>query len=270
MQTFWEERVGEQVIQAAMPPKLRINRLEMKDVTGALAEGLRDFRRFPLFGLFFGGIYALGGLFIVVMLSLYHQPWMIIPIAIGFPLIGPFVAVGLYEISRSHERGEPISWRGVLAEVFRQRERQLSWMAFAVLFIFWIWIYQVRLLLALFLGFKIPASLAAFATVVTTTPEGMLFLLVGTVVGGVIATVLFSLTVISMPLLLDHDIDFVTAMLTSIRTVVENPVAMLTFGLIVAATAFIALLPLFAGLFVALPILGHATWHLYRRAIVAA
>lgn len=262
--------MGEQVIQAAMPPKLRINRLEMKDVTGALAEGLRDFRRFPLFGLFFGGIYALGGLFIVVMLSLYHQPWMIIPIAIGFPLIGPFVAVGLYEISRRHERGEPISWRGVLAEVFRQRERQLSWMAFAVLFIFWIWIYQVRLLLALFLGFKIPASLAAFATVVTTTPEGMLFLLVGTVVGGVIATVLFSLTVISMPLLLDHDIDFVTAMLTSIRTVVENPVAMLTFGLIVAATAFIALLPLFAGLFVALPILGHATWHLYRRAIVAA
>ncbi|MBV2182962.1 MAG: DUF2189 domain-containing protein [Rhizobium sp.] len=242
----------------------------MKDVTGALADGLRDFRRYPLFGLFFGGIYALGGLFIVVMLSRYNQPWMIIPVAIGFPLIGPFVAVGLYEISRRHERGEPIGWGSVLAEVFRQRERQLSWMAFAVLFIFWIWIYQVRLLLALFLGFKIPASLAAFATVVTTTPEGMLFLLVGTVVGGVIATVLFSLTVISMPLLLDHDIDFVTAMLTSIRTVVENPVAMLAFGLIVAATAFIALLPLFAGLFVALPILAHATWHLYRRAIVAA
>lgn len=261
--------MGEQVIQAALPPKLRINRLEMKDVTGALGEGVRDFRRFPLFGLFFGGIYALGGLFIVVMLSLYHQPWMIIPVAIGFPLIGPFVAVGLYEISRRHERGEPISWRGVLTEVFRQRERQLSWMAFAVLFIFWIWIYQVRLLLALFLGFKIPASLGAFATVVTTTPEGMLFLLVGTLVGAVIATVLFSLTVISMPLLLDHDIDFVTAMLTSIRTVVENPVPMLTFGSVVAVTAFLALLPFFAGLFVALPILGHATWHLYRRAIAS-
>lgn len=261
--------MDEQVIQTALPPKMRINRLEIRDVTGALAEGVRDFRRFPLFGLFFGGIYALGGLFIVVMLSLYHQPWMIIPVAIGFPLIGPFVAVGLYEISRRHERGEPISWRGVLTEVFRQRERQLSWMAFAVLFIFWIWIYQVRLLLALFLGFKIPASLAAFATVVTTTPEGMLFLFVGTIVGGIIATVLFSLTVISMPLLLDHDIDFVTAMLTSIRTVVENPVAMLTFGLVVAVTAFLALLPFFAGLFVALPILGHATWHLYRRAIAS-
>lgn len=257
----------EQVMHAAPQPKMRINRLEVRDVTAALTQGMADFRRYPLFGLFFGGIYALGGLFIVVILSLYHQPWMIIPVAIGFPLIGPFVAVGLYEISRRHERAEPITWRGVLTEVFRQRERQLSWMAFAVLFVFWIWIYQVRLLLALFLGFKIPASLAAFATVVTTTPEGMLFLLVGTLVGGVIATVLFSLTVISMPLLLDHDIDFVTAMLLSIRTVVENPGPMLAFGLIVGAGAFLSLLPLFAGLFIALPVLGHATWHLYRRAI---
>ncbi|WP_454286565.1 DUF2189 domain-containing protein [Rhizobium arsenicireducens] len=259
----------EQVIPAAQQPKMRINRLEMKDVTGALADGMGDFRRYPMFGLFFGGIYVLGGIFIVTVLSLYHQPWMIIPVAIGFPLIGPFVAVGLYEISRRHERGEPISWRGVLTEVFRQRERQLSWMAFAVLFVFWIWIYQVRLLLALFLGFKIPASLAAFVTVVTTTPEGIFFLLVGTVVGAVIATVLFSLTVISMPLLLDHDIDFVTAMLTSIRTVVENPAPMLVFGLVVAVTAFLSLLPFFAGLLVALPVLGHATWHLYRRAISA-
>ncbi len=259
--------MGEQLVQAAPQPKMRINHLDMKDVRAALADGFADFRRYPVFGLFFGGIYALGGLFIVVVLSLYHLPWMIIPVAIGFPLIGPFVAVGLYEISRRHERGEPISWRGVLTEVFRQRERQLSWMAFVVLFVFWIWIYQVRLLLALFLGFKIPASLAAFATIVTTTPEGMLFLLVGTIVGGVIATVLFSLTVISMPLLLDQEIDFVTAMLTSIRTVIENPMAMLTFGLVVAATAVISMLPLFAGLFVALPVLGHATWHLYRRAI---
>ena len=259
--------MGEQLVQAAPQPKMRINHLDMKDVRAALADGFADFRRYPVFGLFFGGIYALGGLFIVVVLSLYHLPWMIIPVAIGFPLIGPFVAVGLYEISRRHERGEPISWRGILTEVFRQRERQLSWMAFVVLFVFWIWIYQVRLLLALFLGFKIPASLAAFATIVTTTPEGMLFLLVGTIVGGVIATVLFSLTVISMPLLLDQEIDFVTAMLTSIRTVIENPMAMLTFGLVVAATAVISMLPLFAGLFVALPVLGHATWHLYRRAI---
>ncbi len=259
--------MGEQVIGAAPPHKIRINTIGLADVRAALREGWKDFRRYPLFGLFFGGIYALGGLLIVVMLSLYHQPWMIIPIAIGFPLIGPFVAVGLYEISRRDESGQPVTWRGILAEVFRQRERQLSWMAFVVLFVFWVWIYQVRLLLALFLGFKISASLPAFLTVVTTTPEGLLFLAVGTIVGAVIATVLFTVTVISMPLLLDRDIDFVTAMITSVRAVVENPVAMLGFGVIVAAAAILAMVPLFVGLLVALPVLGHATWHLYRRVV---
>lgn len=260
----------EQTIAAQAPLKLRISRLSMQDVIEALQAGWRDFRRYPLYGLFFGGIYALGGLFIVAMLAFYHLPWMIIPVAIGFPLVGPFVAVGLYEISRRHESGLPITWRGVLAEVFRQRERQLSWMAFVVLFIFWIWIYQVRLLLALFLGFKIPATLAAFATVVTTTPQGMLFLLVGTIVGAALATILFSVTVISMPLLLDHDIDFVTAMITSLRAVYQNALPMLAFGVVVAALALGSLVPAFLGLLVVLPFLGHATWHLYRRAITAA
>ncbi len=259
--------MGEQAIGAVPPHKIRIRSVGLADVKAALREGWKDFARHPLFGLFFGGIYALGGLFIVVMLSFYHQPWMIIPIAIGFPLIGPFVAVGLYEVSRRNESGLPITWRGILAEVFRQRERQLSWMAFVVLFVFWVWIYQVRLLLALFLGFKISASLPVFVEVVTTTPEGLLFLAVGTIVGAVIATALFSVTVISMPLLLDRDIDFVTAMITSVRAVVENPVAMLGFGVIVAAAAILAMVPLFAGLLVALPVLGHATWHLYRRVV---
>lgn len=259
--------MGEQAIGAVPPHKIRINTIGLADVRAALREGWKDFRRYPLFGLFFGSIYALGGLFIVVMLSFYHQPWMIIPVAIGFPLIGPFVAVGLYEISRRSESELPITWRGILAEVFRQRERQLSWMAFVVLFVFWVWIYQVRLLLALFLGFKISASLPVFLKVVTTTPEGLLFLAVGTIVGAVIATALFSVTVISMPLLLDRDIDFVTAMITSVRAIAESPVAMLSFGVVVAAAAFLAMLPLFAGLLVVLPVLGHATWHLYRRVV---
>lgn len=256
-----------QAINTGPAPKLQINRLTLHDVSASFSDGWRDFKTYPAFGLFFGAIYALGGLFIAVMLSYYHLPWMIIPVAIGFPLLGPFVAVGLYEVSRRHQAGEVISWKGVLAEVFRQRERQLSWMAFAVLFIFWIWIYQVRLLMALFLGFRIPATLSAFADIVLTTPMGLLFLAVGTVVGAVLAVILFTATVISMPLLLDHELDFVTAMLTSMRTVIENPVPMLTFGAVVAGAAILALIPLFLGLLVVLPVAGHATWHLYRRAI---
>jgi uncharacterized membrane protein len=260
----------QQVLDRGSLPKLRINRLEMADVRAAFADGLRDFRAYPAFGLFFGAIYALGGIFIAAMLTYYHLPWMIIPVAIGFPLIGPFVAVGLYEISRREQQGEPIVWKAILGEVFRQRERQLSWMAFVVLFIFWIWIYQIRLLMALFLGFRIPATLDAFAHVLVTTPQGLIFLAVGTVVGAVLATILFSATVISMPLLLDHDVDFVTAMLTSIRTVVANPVPMLAFGATIAALAIASLIPAFLGLLLVLPVAGHATWHLYRRAITAS
>ncbi len=260
----------QQALDRGSLPKLQINPLSMQDVRAAFADGWRDFRAYPAFGLFFGAIYALGGIFIAVMLTHYHLPWMIIPVAIGFPLIGPFIAVGLYEISRRNQRGEAVGWKAILAEVFRQRERQLSWMAFVVLFIFWIWIYQIRLLMALFLGFRIPATLDAFANVVLTTPQGLLFLAIGTVVGAVLAMILFTATVISMPLLLDHDVDFVTAMLTSMRTVIENPAPMLAFGLVVAALAFAALLPLFLGLLVVLPVAGHATWHLYRRAITAS
>jgi uncharacterized membrane protein len=260
----------QQALDRGSLPKLQINPLSMQDVRAAFADGWRDFRTYPAFGLFFGAIYAVGGIFIAVMLTYYHLPWMIIPVAIGFPLIGPFIAVGLYEISRRNQRGEAVGWKAILAEVFRQRERQLSWMAFVVLFIFWIWIYQIRLLMALFLGFSIPATLDAFANVVLTTPQGLLFLAIGTVVGAVLAMILFTATVISMPLLLDHDVDFVTAMLTSMRTVIENPAPMLAFGLVVAALAIAALIPLFLGLLVVLPVAGHATWHLYRRAITAS
>ncbi len=253
----------------AAPPqrRIRIRALSVGDIGRAILLGIDDFRAHMRFGLFFGAIYALGGLFIVSALAIYHLPWLIIPVAIGFPLIGPFIAVGLYEISRRREEGLPITWSGVLAEVFRQRERQLSWMAFVVLFIFWIWIYQVRLLFALFLGYKAPAELDQLMVMIVSTTQGLLFLGVGTLVGAVLATVLFSVTVISMPLLLDHEVDFVTAMITSVRAVAENPVPLLTFGFLVGAAALAALVPAFLGLLFVLPVLGHATWHVYRATI---
>jgi uncharacterized membrane protein len=238
----------------------------MDDIVKALRLGLRDAVRAPLYGFFFGGVFAAGGIAIYAILVTYDAPWMIIPIGIGFPLVGPFVAAGLYEVSRRLAAGQSLTWKAVLFTMFRQRERQLGWMAFVVLFVFWVWLYQARILLALLMGFSAPSSLDKFLQVVVSTQSGLTFLAVGTLVGLVLALVLFSLTVFAMPMLLDTEVDFVTAMLSSLRGVAASPVPMLAWGVVVTTLTLIAMAPLFLGLIVVLPVLGHATWHLYSLA----
>ena len=248
-------------------PLPEVRPIAVSDIVAALKKGISDFANAPSFGLFFGSIYALGGLVILASLTVFEMTWMIIPIAIGFPLIGPFVAVGLYEVSRRRAAGTPLVWRDILLVVFNQRERQLGWMAFVVLFIFWMWMYLIRLLLAVFLGFKSFSSFAAFIHIITTTPEGLGFLAVGTLIGAVLSLFLFSATVIAMPLLLDREVDFVSAMIVSFGVVAKSPVPMLGWGAVVAALAISAMLPAFLGLIIVMPILGHTTWHLYTSAV---
>ena len=253
---------------AYRPPAMPdVRTLTWADLRASLAAGWSDFIHAPLFGLFFGGIYAVGGLLMLLFLIVLDTPWMIIPLAVGFPLVGPFVAVGLYEVSRRRQAGEPLKWGGVLSVVFQQRNRQLGWTAFVVLFIFWVWIYQVRLLLALFLGFQSFASIGGFLSVVTSTVEGLTFLAVGTCVGAFLAFVLYATSVITMPLLLDRDIDLVSAMIVSFKTIHKNPVVMIGWGVLITVLTAIALALAFLGLLVVLPVLGHATWHLYCRAV---
>jgi uncharacterized membrane protein len=252
------------MVEVPRAPKLRM--VQINDIGEALRRGVADFLAAPLFGLFFGGVFAAGGLAIFWFLSLADMGWMIIPIGIGFPLVGPFVAAGLYEVSRRRAAGLKLSWKAVLLTVFRQRERQMGWMAFVVLFILWVWLYQVRLLLALFMGFSGPSSLSKFLEVVLTTPSGLGFLAIGSAIGLVLALVLFATTVFAMPMLLDTELDFVTAMLTSIKAVTSSPVTMIGWGITVTVLTIVALAPAFLGLLVILPVLGHATWHLYALA----
>jgi uncharacterized membrane protein len=236
----------------------------VSDIIESLADGMRDFQDVPVYGLTFGALYAGGGILIVLSVSVLGAGYLAYPLAIGFTLIGPFAAVGLYEVSRRRETGEPLSWPALIETIAAQCGRELGWMAFVTVFIFVVWMYQIQLLMTLMLGPKSFASLRDFLHVATTTPEGWIFLIVGHLMGAVLSLVLFSLTVVSFPLLLDRDIDFVTAMITSVRVVVASPGPMIGWAAAIVFLMIVACLPAFLGLLVVLPVLGHATWHLYR------
>ncbi|MCF6322184.1 MAG: DUF2189 domain-containing protein [Rhizobiaceae bacterium] len=249
------------------PPMPVIRTVQASDIIASLKAGVSDFLNAPLFGIFFGAIYAVGGLLILAGLTILDSSWLIIPVAIAFPFIGPFIAVGLYEVSRRRAANIPLKWGEVLSVIAVQRERQFGLMAFAIMCIIWLWIFQIRLLLALFLGFQSFSSVQSFIQVITTTPEGLGFLVLGTAIGAILAFVLFATTVIAMPLLLDRDIDVISAIITSFKTVFKSPLVMIAWGIVVAALTILALLPAFLGLIIILPILGHATWHLFERAV---
>ena len=244
-----------------------VRRISASDIAEALGEGLRDFQALPLYGLTFGALYAAGGILIVLCLTAFGMVYFAYPLAAGFALIGPFVATGLYEVSRRREMGQNVSF-GAIWSAVRSRS-EIGWMAFVTLFFFVIWMYQVRLLIALLLGLNASfSSLKEFVTAVLTTNEGLLFLAIGNLDGAALSLILFSLTVVSFPLLLDREVDFVTAMVTSVRAVVMSPVPMIGWAAVIVLLLIVSAIPYFLGLIVTLPVLGHATWHLYRRIVM--
>ncbi len=237
------------------------------DIVSSIQAGWRDFKAAPLYGLFFGGIYALGGMAIVALFSWLKLPWIGYPLTMGFALIVPFVAAGTYEVSRRLERGEPLSWDAVFGAVWARSGKDLGWMALVTVFALIIWVDFAIFLFLMFYGLRVP-GFVEFVTVVLTTQKGMLFLVVGNAVGAVVAMLVFSITVISFPLLADRDVDFVTAMVTSVRAVLANPVQMIAWAALIGLMIGFSILSGFVGLFVALPVLGHASWHLYRKLVV--
>ncbi|WP_150525181.1 DUF2189 domain-containing protein [Roseibium sediminis] len=244
-----------------------VRAITANDVIDALSAGIRDFRTAPHIGLVIGLFFALGGMLVILSASALGMSYLSYPLAAGFVLIGPFAAVGLYEVSRRIESGASLSWRDIIGTMWAQKGRELSWMAFVVLFIQIMWMYQVRLLLAIFLGFRSFASFGEFISEVVGTPEGLMFLAIGHVVGAILSLILFSLTVISFPLLLEDDRDFITAMITSVRAVATSPIPMIGWAFVVTIVLIASMIPAFLGLVITLPILGHTTWHLYRKCV---
>lgn len=244
-----------------------VRRITVADIVEALSEGLRDFQAVPLYGAVFGALYAAGGIAILLCLLGLGLVYLAYPLAAGFAMIGPFVATGLYDVSRRRENGLTISVGAIWSSVKSRGE--IGWMAFVTLFIFVVWMYQVRLLMALLIGLNASfSSLHEFMTIVLTTNEGLLFLAVGNAVGAALSLMLFALTVVSFPLLLDRDVDFVTAMITSVRAVAASPLPMIGWATVIVMLLAVSAIPYCLGLVVTLPVLGHTTWHLYRRTVV--
>lgn len=250
--------------QAAKRPEVLI--LGLDDLRAALRAGWQDFRTAPQFGLFFAAVYVAGGWLILYALTATGQIWWTLPAAAGFPILGPFIACGLYEVSRRIEKNEPLSWSAVLGVIARQKDRQIPSIAAVVVVFFLFWNFLSHMIFALFLGLQAMTNISSSFEVFFTL-NGLTMLLIGTMIGAIFSSVLFALMVVSLPLLLDREIDFVSAMITSVAVVLTNPKTMLVWGVFIAIALFVGIALGFLGLFAVLPLLGHATWHLYRRAL---
>ena len=254
-------QVGEQV---QLAPVTVASDLRVRDLRAALAAGWRDFTACPVYGLFFGAIYVVAGLFLYYALFNWGAVVWLIPAAAGFPLLAPFVAVGLYEVSRRRELGQPMSWSVVLGALRGRGDEQILSMGVIVFVAFGFWLMIAHGIFAVFMA---ESGIGSESLALFTTTAGIMMLAVGTIVGAVMALAFFSITVMSLPMLVDREADFLTAIIVSLGAVRSNRFVMVTWAVWIAIGLFIAMLPLFLGLLVALPVFGHATWHLYRRAV---
>lgn len=241
---------------------------EVRDVSGVdvvqvLRAGWLDFRRAPAFGIVFSMVYVLGGLVLYQVFAAAGEEWWLLPFVLGFPLLAPFAAIGLFEVSRRIEAAEPLIWREVLGVVFAQKDRQIPSMAMVILLMFMFWVFVAHTTFALFMGLSALTNITSSPGVILEG-NGPLMLLIGTLIGGGFALALFSFTVVGLPLLLEYEVDFITAIITSVGAVTKNPKTLLLWGALIAVTLFVGMLPMFLGLFIALPVLGHASWHMYR------
>ena len=248
-------------------PLPAVYRIKVTDLRDAVVRGLDDFGAYRTDVIFLCLIYPLVGISLALLTFGYETLPLLFPLASGFALVGPVAAVGLYEMSRRREQGIPITWADAFGAISSPAFGAILVLGLVLLAIFLFWLLAANAIYQLTLGPEPPVSIAAFARDVFTTSAGWAMIVVGVGVGLLFALLVLAISVVSFPLLLDRDVGLAAAVWTSIRAVAANPGPMAVWGLIVAGSLVIGLIPAFLGLIIVIPLLGHATWHLYRKVV---
>jgi len=249
------------------PQAIVIRRITPSDLRHALARGVDDFVAMPSHAVFLCVIYPLLGLFLIAMTLGNSMLPLAFPIAAGFALVGPLAAIGLYELSRRREAGLDSSTSHAFDVLHSPSLGAIVALGLLLMAIFLIWLAVAEAIYIANFGYHGPDSIGQFISDVFDTRAGWMLIVVGTGVGFLFAVLVLTISAISFPLLLDRDVGAAVAVLTSIRVVAKNPLTMALWGFIVAAALLVGSIPFFLGLTVVMPVLGHATWHLYRRAV---
>jgi len=248
-------------------PAPAVRRISVGDLREVLEKGIDDFGAYRADVIFLCAIYPIIGILLGRLAFGYELVPLLFPLASGFTLLGPIAAVGLYEMSRRREQGYEIGWADAFGVVRSPRFAAIFLLGLVLAAIFVAWLVVAALVYDATLGPAPPASLSSFVQDVFTTPAGWAMVALGVGIGFLFAVLVLAISVVSFPLLLDREAGLDTAVMTSLRAVARNPLPMALWGLIVAGGLVLGSLPLFIGLVIVMPVLGHATWHLYRKLV---
>ncbi len=254
----------EEDLERTLPEVRRIGVADLKDV---LARGLDDFAAYRTDVIFLCVIYPVIGLVMGRLAFGYGMLPLLFPLASGFALVGPFAAIGLYEMSRRREQGGNVAWPDAFGVIGSRSFGAIVVLGLLLVATFLFWLVAAESIYELTLGPEPPVSIGSFVRDVFTTGAGWTMIVVGVGVGFLFALLVLTISVVSFPLLLDRDIGLGAAVWTSVRSVIVNPGPMAIWGLIVACGLVVGSIPLFVGLIIVMPVLGHATWHLYRKVV---
>ena len=251
--------------QGAIP---EIRKISTGDVVEALRHGLDDFWAHPSHYVFAGFIYPIVMTVVAFWVSGQNVLPLLYPLATGFALLGPFVALFFYEISRRHELGLDTAWSHGFEVLRSPGLSSIATVGLVLGVLFVTWLIAAQVLFTGLFGDAAPASLPALFSEIFTTSNGWLLIGVGNIIGFMFAIEVLCISVVSFPLMLDRHVSPSLAIATSIKATLANPVPVALWGLIVAASLAVGMATLFVGLVIVMPVLGHATWHLYRKLIV--